>query len=139
MCAPPLPCVMFVFPFLTTVISRQSRESISLQQSVRHYNLCCSTRKHRYIHCMASFSCDRVNIGCGRAEERFLLTGLHAVADIFCSSCKTTLGWKYVSGSRMLPSARLNTINMVGGGGRSMEEGITLWGLSCHKGSQFSK
>ena len=38
-----------------------------------------------------------VNIGCGRAEERFLLTGLHAVADIYCSSCKTTLGWKYVS------------------------------------------
>lgn len=26
-----------------------------------------------------------------------LLTGLHAVADIFCQSCKTPLGWKYVS------------------------------------------
>ena len=39
----------------------------------------------------------RVNIGCGRAEERILLTGLHAVADIYCSSCRTTLGWKYVS------------------------------------------
>ena len=26
-----------------------------------------------------------------------LLTGLHAVADIHCSNCKTTLGWKYVS------------------------------------------
>lgn len=39
----------------------------------------------------------RVNIGCGRAEERILLTGLHAVADIHCSSCRTTLGWKYVS------------------------------------------
>ncbi|XP_022666018.1 protein yippee-like 1 [Varroa jacobsoni] len=36
-----------------------------------------------------------VNIGCGPAEERFLLTGLHAVADIHCESCKTTLGWKY--------------------------------------------
>ena len=24
-----------------------------------------------------------------------MLTGLHAVADIFCQSCKTTLGWKY--------------------------------------------
>lgn len=36
-----------------------------------------------------------VNVGCGRAEERLLLTGLHAVADIFCESCKTTLGWKY--------------------------------------------
>jgi hypothetical protein len=39
----------------------------------------------------------RVNVGCGPAEERVLLTGLHAVADIFCECCKTTLGWKYVS------------------------------------------
>lgn len=38
----------------------------------------------------------RVNIGCGPAEERVLLTGLHAVADIYCECCKTTLGWKYV-------------------------------------------
>lgn len=38
-----------------------------------------------------------VNVGCGAAEERVLLTGLHAVADIFCECCKTTLGWKYVS------------------------------------------
>ena len=37
-----------------------------------------------------------VNVGCGPAEERVLLTGLHAVADIYCESCKTTLGWKYV-------------------------------------------
>lgn len=36
-----------------------------------------------------------VNVGCGQAEERLLLTGLHAVADIFCECCKTTLGWKY--------------------------------------------
>ena len=36
-----------------------------------------------------------VNIGQGPAEERVLLTGLHAVADIYCDCCKTTLGWKY--------------------------------------------
>ncbi|XP_006012990.3 protein yippee-like 2 [Latimeria chalumnae] len=36
-----------------------------------------------------------VNVGCGPAEERVLLTGLHAVSDIYCESCKTTLGWKY--------------------------------------------
>ncbi|CAP24493.1 Protein CBG03644 [Caenorhabditis briggsae] len=36
-----------------------------------------------------------VNVGCGPAEERVLLTGLHAVADIYCEICKTTLGWKY--------------------------------------------
>ncbi|XP_033181265.1 protein yippee-like 1 isoform X1 [Mastacembelus armatus] len=40
-----------------------------------------------------------VNVGCGPAEERVLLTGLHAVADIYCENCKTTLGWKYVSQS----------------------------------------
>lgn len=38
-----------------------------------------------------------VNVQVGPAEERYLLTGLHAVADISCSSCKTTLGWKYLS------------------------------------------
>lgn len=38
-----------------------------------------------------------MNVGCGPAEERVLLTGLHAVADIYCECCKTTLGWKYVS------------------------------------------
>ncbi|XP_055242704.1 protein yippee-like 2 isoform X2 [Gorilla gorilla gorilla] len=38
-----------------------------------------------------------VNVGCGPAEERVLLTGLHAVADIYCENCKTTLGWKYVT------------------------------------------
>lgn len=38
-----------------------------------------------------------VNVGCGPAEERILLTGAHTVADIYCECCKTTLGWKYVS------------------------------------------
>ncbi|XP_072796333.1 protein yippee-like 2 isoform X1 [Vicugna pacos] len=38
-----------------------------------------------------------VNVGCGPAEERVLLTGLHAVADIYCENCKTTLGWKYLT------------------------------------------
>lgn len=36
-----------------------------------------------------------MNIGCKQAVERELLTGLHAVADIYCDSCETTLGWKY--------------------------------------------
>ncbi|NXS03894.1 YPEL4 protein, partial [Oxylabes madagascariensis] len=43
-----------------------------------------------------------VNVGCGPAEQRLLLTGLHSVADIFCQSCKTTLGWKYVSAPHLL-------------------------------------
>lgn len=51
------------------------------------------------LHCcwVLRVSGDRVNVGCGPAEQRLLLTGLHSVADIFCESCKTTLGWKYVS------------------------------------------
>ncbi|CAD5118616.1 unnamed protein product [Dimorphilus gyrociliatus] len=36
-----------------------------------------------------------VNVSCGKAEQRVLLTGLHAVADISCQCCQTTLGWKY--------------------------------------------
>lgn len=36
-----------------------------------------------------------VNVGCRQAVQRELLTGLHAVADIYCDSCETTLGWKY--------------------------------------------
>ncbi|KAK2501889.1 hypothetical protein MC885_000056 [Smutsia gigantea] len=44
-----------------------------------------------------------VNVGCGPAEERVLLTGLHAVADIYCENCRTTLGWKY-------PSSDLNLL-----------------------------
>ena len=45
-------------------------------------------------------------MGCGPAEERVLLTGLHAVADIYCECCKTTLGWKYVS-HNLLAAQRL--------------------------------
>lgn len=36
-----------------------------------------------------------VNVTCGPAVERELNTGSHAVADIFCENCETTLGWKY--------------------------------------------
>lgn len=36
-----------------------------------------------------------INITCGPAVQRELITGSHAVADIYCANCKTTLGWKY--------------------------------------------
>lgn len=72
-------------------------------------------RTYLCVHCRAHLACHEdlisksfqgsqgraylfnkvVNIGTGPAEERYLLTGLHAVADIYCESCKTTLGWKY--------------------------------------------
>lgn len=37
-----------------------------------------------------------VNIVTGPKEDRHLLTGLHTVADVFCSDCGEALGWKYV-------------------------------------------
>ena len=33
----------------------------------------------------------------GPKEDRLLITGLHTVADIYCTTCNTVLGWKYVS------------------------------------------
>lgn len=36
-----------------------------------------------------------VNVTCGTAVQRELNTGSHAVADIYCENCETTLGWKY--------------------------------------------
>jgi len=38
----------------------------------------------------------RVNVTLGPKEERLLITGLHSVADIHCTSCNTVIGWKYV-------------------------------------------
>ncbi|XP_014017883.1 protein yippee-like 2 isoform X1 [Salmo salar] len=56
-----------------------------------------------------------VNVGCGPAEERVLLTGLHAVADIYCENCKTTLGWKYFrdGGHSCWTRAGLSTLRTV--------------------------
>lgn len=39
----------------------------------------------------------RVNVCLGPTEGRLLASGLHAVCDIYCSSCQQILGWKYVS------------------------------------------
>ncbi|CAK0784845.1 hypothetical protein CVIRNUC_008050 [Coccomyxa viridis] len=36
-----------------------------------------------------------VNVTLGPKEERLLMTGLHTVADIYCTCCNTVLGWKY--------------------------------------------
>ena len=52
----------------------------------------------------AGESC-RVNITLGPKEERLLMTGLHTVADIYCTCCNTVLGWKYVR-SWVPPSRR---------------------------------
>ena len=36
------------------------------------------------------------NVQLGPKEERILMTGLHSVADIYCSECTARLGWKYL-------------------------------------------
>ena len=39
---------------------------------------------------------DSVNITVGEKEERMMITGLHTVVDIFCVTCGSIVGWKYV-------------------------------------------
>ncbi|TYZ57051.1 hypothetical protein PybrP1_010703 [[Pythium] brassicae (nom. inval.)] len=36
-----------------------------------------------------------VNVCSGPLEERRLMTGLHVVADVFCNTCQSPVGWKY--------------------------------------------
>lgn len=36
-----------------------------------------------------------INIIIGPKEDRHLMTGLHTVADVYCSNCQEVLGWKY--------------------------------------------
>ena len=50
------------------------------------------TTRPRRSYLFASAS----NVSLGPKEDRVLLTGLHTVADIYCVSCETRLGWKYV-------------------------------------------
>mmetsp|Transcript_14811 Transcript_14811/g.58099 ORF Transcript_14811/g.58099 Transcript_14811/m.58099 type:complete len:113 (+) Transcript_14811:96-434(+) len=38
---------------------------------------------------------DCVNVSTGPMEDRILITGMHTVADIYCNSCRTVVGWKY--------------------------------------------
>lgn len=37
----------------------------------------------------------RVNVTLGPREDRVLMTGLHTVCDIHCTTCESVLGWKY--------------------------------------------
>ena len=36
-----------------------------------------------------------LNVDIGPKEDRHLRTGLHTVADVYCSDCREVLGWKY--------------------------------------------
>lgn len=57
-----------------------------------------------YFFCVyhSSFFGCRVNVSLGPREERLLVSGLHTVNDIYCSSCQQLLGWRYVSFSSLL-------------------------------------
>ncbi|KAL3834848.1 hypothetical protein ACJIZ3_009584 [Penstemon smallii] len=35
------------------------------------------------------------NVTVGEKEDRMMMTGLHTVADIFCTRCGSNVGWKY--------------------------------------------
>uniref|UniRef100_A0A1J3D5C5 Protein yippee-like n=1 Tax=Noccaea caerulescens TaxID=107243 RepID=A0A1J3D5C5_NOCCA len=35
------------------------------------------------------------NVSVGETEERMMMTGKHTVADIFCVSCGSIVGWRY--------------------------------------------
>ena len=37
-----------------------------------------------------------INVSTGPEEEREMLTGVHVVRDIYCISCQSNVGWKYV-------------------------------------------
>ncbi|KAI9125972.1 hypothetical protein K1719_003390 [Acacia pycnantha] len=36
-----------------------------------------------------------VNVTVGEKQEQMMITGLHTVADIFCVTCGSIVGWKY--------------------------------------------
>ncbi|CAA3022997.1 Hypothetical predicted protein [Olea europaea subsp. europaea] len=36
-----------------------------------------------------------VNVTVGEKEDRIMITGVHTVADIFCTGCGSIVGWKY--------------------------------------------
>ncbi|KVH89979.1 Yippee-like protein [Cynara cardunculus var. scolymus] len=68
---------------------------------------CCNCRNHVALHDdviskafqgrngRAFLFSHAMNVSMGPKEDRHLMTGLHTVADVFCSDCREVLGWKY--------------------------------------------
>ncbi|XP_057495489.1 protein yippee-like At4g27745 [Actinidia eriantha] len=68
---------------------------------------CCKCRTHVALHDDIVSKCFQAkngraflfshatNILVGPKEDRHLITGLHTVADVFCSDCGEMLDWKY--------------------------------------------
>ena len=81
------------YPYMAHILYKQPLISISRAHLANHDELI--SKSFQGSQGRAYLFNSVVNIGCGQAEERVLLTGLHAVADIYCDCCKTVLGWKY--------------------------------------------
>lgn len=64
-----------------------------------------------HIPCTLRLSDHRVNVDVGPAQEKMLITGLHSICDVHCTTCRAYLGWRYVSWTLaklvVLPSLRL--------------------------------
>ncbi|CAN1779241.1 Protein yippee-like At4g27745 [Linum perenne] len=61
---------------------------------------CCNCRNHVGLHDdgrqgRAFLFSHAMNVAVGEKEDRNLATGLHTVADVYCSDCREVLGWKY--------------------------------------------
>ncbi|CAN4099959.1 unnamed protein product [Withania somnifera] len=68
----------------------RSRTSVERRRSYSCYKCRSHARKGRgflFAHVK--------NIVVGTKEEKHLTTGLHTIADIYCSNCNEVLGWKY--------------------------------------------
>lgn len=80
-------------------VPRAARPRLPLQQRVSAAASGITGRAARISGCAHDARCRplrrRVNVALGPKEDRMLITGLHTVADIFCTVCNTNLGWKY--------------------------------------------
>ncbi|KVH91760.1 hypothetical protein Ccrd_006209 [Cynara cardunculus var. scolymus] len=57
---------------------------------------CCNCRNHVALHDDVISKAFQMNVSIGPKENRHLMTGLHVVADAYCSDCREVLGWKYL-------------------------------------------
>ncbi|KAL3625216.1 hypothetical protein CASFOL_030670 [Castilleja foliolosa] len=63
--------------------------------SISHNNAHNSLRDRNRDNTLTTAEIGRANVTLGKKEERFMMTGSHIVADIFCVQCSSNVGWKY--------------------------------------------
>lgn len=61
--------------------------------------ICSITCRHHLVFIVHLMLFVSVNICSGPKEDKLLLSGLHVVCDLFCKSCHSVIGWKYVTQS----------------------------------------